>query len=68
MKVRKNLEAVFVAAAILGTFASYATAQTPAVTVITSAEAAEQVFMDTKVAVVEVKARRLTAAEKVAMN
>lgn len=68
MKVRKNLEAVFVAAAILGTFASYATAQTPAVTVITSAEAAEPVFSDGKVAVVEVKARRLTAAEKVAMN
>lgn len=65
MKVRKNLEAVFVAAAILGTFASYATAQTPAVTVITSAEAAEPV-VDGKVAVVEVKARRLTAAEKAA--
>lgn len=63
MNVRKNLEAVFVAAAVLGTFASYATAQTPVVTVITSAEAAAPV-VDGNVAVVEVKARRLTAAEK----
>ena len=68
MKVRKNLEAVFLAAAVFGTFVSGATAQTPAITVITSAAQAAPEAIDGKVQVVEVKARRLTAAEKLALN
>ena len=62
MKVRKNLEAVFIAAAFVTTFAAYATAQVPAVRAAAPAAAA-----DTKMAVVVVKAKRLTAAEKAAL-
>ena len=61
MKVRKNLEAVFLAAAFVSTFAAYATAQVPVVRAASSATA------DTKMAVVVVKAKRLTAAEKAAL-
>jgi hypothetical protein len=61
MKVRKNLEAVFLAAAFVSTFAAYATAQVPAVRTASNATA------DTKMAVVVVKAKRLTAAEKAAL-
>jgi hypothetical protein len=61
MKVRKNLEAVFLAAAFVSTFAAYATAQVPLVRTASNATA------DTKMAVVVVKAKRLTAAEKAAL-
>jgi hypothetical protein len=61
MKVRKNLEAVFLAAAFVSTFAAYATAQVPVVRTASNATA------DTKMAVVVVKAKRLTAAEKAAL-
>jgi len=60
MKVRKNLEAVFLAAAFVTTFAAYATAHVPAAPVVSAAA-------DTKVAVVVIKAKRLTAAEKAAL-
>ena len=62
MKVRKNLEAVFLVAAIVTNFAAYATAQEP---VRSSAPAATS---DSKMQVVVVKAKRLTAAEKAAMS
>jgi hypothetical protein len=62
MKVRKNLEAVFLAAAFVTTFAAYATAEVPVLRTEASAVA------DTKMAVVVVKAKRLTAAEKAALN
>ena len=61
MKVRKNLEAVFLAAAFVTTFAAYATAQVQVAAPAVSAVA------DTKVAVVVIKAKRLTAAEKAAL-
>jgi hypothetical protein len=68
MKVRKNLEGVFIAAAILTTFASYATAAigTQRATAAIKVEAVQ--LVDDKVAVVEVKAKRLTAEEKAALN
>ncbi len=66
MKVRKNLEAVFLAAAVVCTFTAYATAQVPAQRA--SAPLASNVAGDIKMQVVVVKAKRLTAAEKAAMS
>ena len=66
MKVRKNLEAVFLAAAFVTTFAAYATAQVPANRA--SAPVAASAVADSKMQVVEIKAKRLTAAEKAAMS
>ena len=65
MKVRKNLEAVFLVAAIVTNFAAFATAQEPAPRA--SATVAASVAVDSKMQVVEVKAKRLTAAEKAAL-
>ncbi len=65
MKVRKNLEAVFLVAAIVTNFAAFATAQEPAPRA--SATVAAPVAVDSKMQVVEVKAKRLTAAEKAAL-
>jgi hypothetical protein len=67
MKVRKNLEAVFLAAAVLTTFAAYATAEVP-VARVAPAKAIVTAAVDSNVAVVVVKAKRLTAAEKAALN
>lgn len=67
MKVRKNLEGVFVAAAVIATFASYATAQIPQ----TRAASQPQVVVamaDASIPTVVVTAKRLTAAEKAALN
>ena len=65
MKVRKNLEAVFLVAAIVTNFAAFATAQEPAPRA--SAPAAASVADVGQMQVVVVKAKRLTAAEKAAM-
>jgi Spy/CpxP family protein refolding chaperone len=59
MKVRKNLEAVFIAAAVLATFATYATADESAVYTAAPIAAAT-----TNMQVVVIKGHRLTAAEK----
>jgi hypothetical protein len=64
MKVRKNLEAVFLAAAVITTFAAYATANVPAVRTAQASPAA--VVADGKMSVVVVKAKRLTPAQKAA--
>ncbi len=66
MKVRKNLEAVFLAAAFVTTFAAYATAQVPAAR--STVPVAASVATDAKMQVVVVKAKRLTAAEKAATS
>jgi hypothetical protein len=65
MKVRKNLEAVFLAAAAIVTLASVATASVPE----TAAPKMVQVAAaDTSMQVVEVKHKRLTAEEKAQLN
>ncbi|CAH0261190.1 hypothetical protein SRABI118_03223 [Massilia sp. Bi118] len=66
MKLRKNLEAVFLVAAVVTNFASYAVASAQAPEVVRAAPAAA--VIDTKVPVVMVKAHRLSAAEKAALN
>jgi hypothetical protein len=63
MKLRKNLEAVFIVAAVVTNFASYAVASAQAPEVVRTAQAVNQ-----KMPVVVVKAHRLTAAEKAALN
>ena len=62
MKVRKNIEAVFLAAAVMGTFASYATADVPAFY-----QAPEAAATPSHMQVVVIKAHRLSAAEKAAL-
>lgn len=62
MKVRKNIEAVFLAAAVLGTFASYATADVPAFY-----QAPVATVATSPMQVVVVSAKRLSVAEKAAL-
>jgi hypothetical protein len=66
MNIRKNIEAVFVAAAMLGVFASYATAKPPVVQ-LAKAAPARAVAADAKMQVVVITGRRLSAAEKAAL-
>jgi hypothetical protein len=70
MKVIKNMEAVFVAASVLCTVAAYATAEVPAARLASVANvavvAAPVALADASVVVV--KAKRLSAAEKAALN
>jgi hypothetical protein len=66
MKLRKNLEAVFLVAAVVTNFASYAVASAQAPAVVRAAPAAA--VIDQKVPVVVVRAHRLSAAEKAALS
>ena len=66
MKLRKNLEAVFLVSAVVANFASYAVASAQAPDVVRSAPAVAAV--NPNMPVVVVKAHRLTAAEKAALN
>ena len=67
MKVRKNLEAVFLAASVMATFAAYATAQVP--TLFNAKPVAiVQAAADSNMQVVVIKAERMSAAEKAALN
>ena len=66
MKVRKNLEAVFLAASVMVTFAAYATAEVPVRA--SGAPARVAAVADSNVTVVVVSAKRLTAAEKAAQQ
>ena len=74
MKLLKNLEATFLVAAVVTNFASYAVASAqapqamraaPVAAVVSQAVKAE---VNPKVPVVVVKAQRLSAAEKAALN
>ena len=66
MKVRKNFEAVFLAAAVMANFTAFAIAEEPAKTA--KPAAVQAVVVDGNMHVVVVKAKRLTAAEKAALN
>lgn len=67
MKVRKNFEAVFLAAAVMSTFAAYATAEGQVMRAAKPAQASP-IVADNDMHVVVVKAKRLTAAEKAVLN
>jgi len=69
MNVLKNMEAIFLAAAVLACVASYASAapgNTPAVQVRQHGQVAAEV-QQAPMAVVHVSAKRLSAAEKAAL-
>lgn len=67
MKIRKNLEAVFLVAAFIAVPASYAAAKVPTFGAAKAVVAAP-VATDAKMAVVVVKGHRLSAEEKAALN
>ena len=67
MNIRKNAEAVFLAAAIVGTFASYAMASESA-RFATAPLAAKAVTGDSPMQVVAIQGHRLSALEKAALN
>lgn len=67
MKIRKNLEAVFLVAAIVTVPASFAADRVHDLHAAKTAQAAP-VAADTKMQVVVVKGHRLTAAEKAQLN
>lgn len=67
MNIRKNAEAVFLAAAVCATFTAYATAHVPSARAV-KAVAASPLAADSNMQVVVVTAKRMTAEEKAALN
>ncbi len=69
MNIVKNMEVIFVAAAFLATVATFATASTPAIEVAAASapQAAMVAAADSKMQVITVSAKRLSAAEKAAL-
>ena len=66
MKLRKNPEGVFIVTVAIALFASYATAQIPQLRARSPAPIVVQ--DDGRTAVVHVSAKRLSAAEKAALD
>ncbi len=66
MKVHKNFEAVFLAAAVMANFTAFAIAEVPDAPV--KPVPAQLVTVDGNMHVVVVKGKRLTAEEKAALN
>ncbi len=66
MKIRKNLEAVFLAAAVTATFAAYATAEVPQL--LKAKPVASAPVVDANMIVVIDTHKRLTAEEKLALK
>ncbi len=62
MNIRKNMEAVFLAVAVMTTWAAYATAEVPVVHVPAKVQASS--VGEGGMQVVVIKAKRMTAAEK----
>jgi hypothetical protein len=67
MKIRKNLEAVFLAAAVMAIFASFATANVTTAAVAKHAQPT-LVASATPMQVVVIKGHRLSATEKARAN
>ena len=68
MNIAKNMEIIFVAAAVIATATSFATAApTRAIQVAADTPAAVVAQADIRMPVVTVTAKRLTAAEKAAL-
>ena len=62
MNILKNMEAIFLVAAALGTVSTYASAEIPEMRAMRNAQIS--VEGDSKIAVVKVTAKRMTAIEK----
>lgn len=65
MEIRKNFEAVFLAAAVLGLFGSWATSERPVINPVS--QPAASAMLDSSMQVVIIKGKRLSAAEKAAL-
>ena len=63
MNIRKNAEAVFLAAVVAVSFTAYATAEVPTYVAPKNAQLTAAIA-DAHMQVVEIKAKRLSAAEK----
>ncbi len=66
MKFRKNIDGIFLAVAVMTTWAAFATAEVPAVSAPALVQAST--IADAKMQVVVIKAKRLTAQEKASLN
>ncbi len=66
MNIRKNLEAVFLVAAVMVNVTAYAVAEVPVASV--KPVAPQAIVVDNNMYVVVVKGKRLSAAEKAALN
>jgi hypothetical protein len=66
MNIRKNAEAVFLAAAVMATFAAYATAEVPKYRAAKQAQLAQ--LADANMQVVVITGKRLSAEEKAQLN
>ncbi|WP_426211309.1 hypothetical protein [Massilia sp. TWP1-3-3] len=66
MKVRKNIEGVFLAVAVMTTWAAYATAEVPAAAAPAKVQAST--IAEANMQVVVVKTKRLTALEKASQS
>ncbi len=66
MKTRKNTDAIFLAVAVMTTWAAFATAEVPVATAPARGQASPVV--DANMQVVIIKAKRLTALEKASQN
>ncbi|MYN19294.1 hypothetical protein GTP81_21350 [Rugamonas sp. FT107W] len=67
MNIAKNMEAIFVAAIVVASATSFATAAVPALHTAASVAAVAAKADTSKMQVVTVSAKRLTAAEKAAL-
>ncbi|NVD70494.1 hypothetical protein D0T25_04085 [Duganella sp. BJB488] len=67
MNIAKNMEAIFVAAIVVASATSFATAAVPALHTAAPAAAVVAKADTSKMQVVTVSAKRLTAAEKAAL-
>lgn len=67
MNIAKNMEAIFIATAIIAGATTYATASTPAPRVFIAADSVAAKVEAPAMQVVTITAKRLTAAEKAAL-
>jgi hypothetical protein len=67
MNIAKNMEAIFIATAIIAGATTYATASTPAPRIFIAADSVAQKVEAPAMQVVTITAKRLTAAEKAAL-
>lgn len=66
MNIRKDFEALFLAAAVTGLVASWATSEQPVITPVSEVKSGSAAI-DSSMQVVVIKGKRLSAAEKAAL-
>ena len=66
MNIRKDFEAVFLIAAVVGLFGSWATSETPVINPVSNVQGSSATI-EGSMQVVVIKGKRLSAAEKAAL-